>query len=58
MRMKDPSNSEMLINFKRQLATMSADDWDNIPDAMDYGHKRSKRADKYTPLPDRMIMEG
>ena len=58
MKMEDKSNSEMLINFKRQQQTMSKDDWDSIPDAVSYGNKRNRRAEKYTPVPDRVIMEG
>eukprot|EP01083_Nonionella_stella_P289971 986707_1 len=47
---------------KRRLAELSADDWENIPEAGDLSRKRQKtststRSEKFTPVPD-SILQG
>jgi len=37
--------------------SMRPDDWLNIPEIGDYKHRKSKREDKYTPVPDNVILE-
>jgi len=49
-----PAINEQFKDTKRQLATLSYEEWMNIPEAGDYKVKKQKR-EKYVPVPDTII---
>lgn len=51
-----PSIAQQFSDLKRDLGTVSYDEWESIPDAVDYSIKKIKK-EKYTPVPD-SVVEG
>lgn len=54
-RKEKPTLPEQLKDAKRQLSTLTHEDWLSIPEANDYKVKKVKRAEKYVPVPDKII---
>jgi len=57
-RKKRPVLEEMFAVHKRQLGEMTVEDWESIPEALDYSRQykiNQKNRDKYTPAPDSLI---
>jgi len=55
-RKEKPTITEQLKDAKRQLSTLSYDDWMSIPDATGGPKgKQVKRAEKYIPVPDKIL---
>jgi pre-mRNA-processing factor 6 len=57
-RAERPKIQQQFADLKRNLATMSEDDWFNIPDVGNISGKRSKKAslkERYTPVPDSLL---
>jgi len=58
MRKERPTISQQFADIKKDLANLSKEDWENIPDEMpDYTVKKKKK-ERYTPVPDRIIEKG
>lgn len=49
-----PKYQEQFADLKRQLANVTRDQWESIPDNVDRSHTRVK-ADRYIPTPDNLI---
>ena len=47
--------SEQFVDLKRDLATITEEQWENIPEAKDYSIEKRKR-DRYVPVPDSMLV--
>ena len=54
-RKEKPTLPEQNKDAKRQLSTLSYTDWESIPEAGDYTVKKVKRAEKYVPVPDKIL---
>ncbi|XP_065843636.1 pre-mRNA-processing factor 6-like [Oscarella lobularis] len=56
-RKERPKIQQQFSDLKRQLATVSENEWSNIPDVGDTRTKkqRNPRPDRYTPVPDSLI---
>jgi len=58
MRKEKPTISQQFADIKKELASLSKDDWENIPDDLpDYTVKKKKK-ERYTPIPDRIFEKG
>lgn len=53
-RAENPKITEQFADLKRQLAEVSADEWEAIPDIGDYTIKRQKR-ETFAPAPDSLL---
>jgi len=56
-RQEKPKISDQFVDLKKDIAELTAADWEGIPDVGDYSllYKQKKRNDIYTPLPDHII---
>ncbi|WCJ22718.1 Pre-mRNA-processing factor 6 [Euphorbia peplus] len=56
-RASNPKITEQFADLKRNLSTMSAQDWDFIPDIGDYSfkNKKMKRFESFVPVPDTLL---
>ena len=54
-RKEKPTLPEQNKDAKRQLSKLSLTDWESIPEAGDYSIKKVKRAEKYVPVPDKIL---
>lgn len=52
-----PRIADQFSDLKRELATVTADQWDAIPEIGDYGLrlKQSRKKDSFTPVPDSLL---
>lgn len=52
-----PKIQQQFSDLKRSLATVSAEEWCNIPEVGDSRNRkqRNPRAEKFTPLPDSVL---
>jgi pre-mRNA-processing factor 6 len=56
-RKENPTINDQFKDAKRQLSTLSVDEWMAIPEAHDFKVKKQKR-EKYVPVPDKIIEAG
>jgi len=57
-RKERPIIQDQFKDLKRNLSTLKEDDWNNLPEALDYSRQNkmmSKVRDKFTPMPDTFI---
>ncbi|MCO5550525.1 hypothetical protein L7F22_004012 [Adiantum nelumboides] len=55
-RASNPKITEQFANLKRKLSTMSAEEWDSIPEIGDYSlRNKKKRFESYIPVPDTLL---
>ncbi|KAL6211299.1 hypothetical protein ACLB2K_016526 [Fragaria x ananassa] len=55
-RASNPKITEQFANLKRQLYTVSAEEWDKIPDIGDYSARNKKRKfESFVPVPDTLF---
>ncbi|XP_050366231.1 protein STABILIZED1 [Argentina anserina] len=55
-RASNPKITEQFATLKRQLYTVSADEWDKIPDIGDYSARnKKKKFESYVPPPDTLL---
>ncbi|KAL3621600.1 Protein STABILIZED1 [Castilleja foliolosa] len=49
--------AEKFVDLKRKLHTMSAEDWDSIPEVGDYflRNKKNRRFESFAPVPDTLL---
>ena len=58
MRKERPTISQQFADVKKDLANLTKDDWENIPDELpDYTVKKKKK-ERFTPVPDRILEKG
>lgn len=62
-RTKRPRIQEQFRDLKNNLGTMSTEQWDEIPEAMDYSRRnkemrKKRRHDRMTPMPDNILEAG
>ncbi|XP_014780302.1 pre-mRNA-processing factor 6 [Octopus bimaculoides] len=59
-RQERPKIQQQFSDLKRELASVSYDDWMNLPEVGDARNKRQRnpRADKFTPLPDSLLADA
>jgi pre-mRNA-processing factor 6 len=52
-----PKIADQFADLKRELATVTADQWDAIPDVGDHSLKLKQKSRKeiYTPVPDYLL---
>lgn len=50
-----PTLGSQFSDLKRELAKLSYDDWNSLPDIGDYTIKRKKQ-ERFTPITDTVIM--
>ncbi|EKX73881.1 conserved hypothetical protein [Theileria equi strain WA] len=56
MRSEKPTISQQLEHFKRDLMTLTKDEWESIPEIGDYSAKKKRQKRQvYTPAPDSLI---
>jgi len=60
-RKETPKIQQQFSDLKRQLASITNDEWANIPEVGDLTRKKSKRsqnkmADRFTPVPDSVLL--
>uniref|UniRef100_A0A7S3EEL7 PRP1 splicing factor N-terminal domain-containing protein n=2 Tax=Rhodosorus marinus TaxID=101924 RepID=A0A7S3EEL7_9RHOD len=53
-RAQNPTITQQFSDLKRELSSVSASEWDSIPDVGDYSVKKQK-LEKYTPAPDSLL---
>ncbi|CAL1406605.1 unnamed protein product [Linum trigynum] len=55
-RASNPKITEQFADLKRKLHTMSANDWESIPDIGDYSlRNKKKRFESFVPVPDTLL---
>ncbi|KAH7528301.1 hypothetical protein FEM48_Zijuj05G0058200 [Ziziphus jujuba var. spinosa] len=55
-RESNPKITEQFADLKRKLCTLSAQEWDNIPEIGDYSfRKKKKRFESFVPVPDTLF---
>lgn len=55
-RANNPKITEQFADLKRKLYTMSASDWDSIPEIGDYSSRnKKKRFESFVPVPDTLL---
>ncbi|ERN19157.1 hypothetical protein AMTRI_Chr10g232660 [Amborella trichopoda] len=55
-RASNPKITEQFADLKRKLHTMSAQDWDSIPEIGDYSlRNKKKRFESFVPVPDTLL---
>ncbi|KAI3940978.1 hypothetical protein MKW92_005708 [Papaver armeniacum] len=56
-RASNPKITEQFADLKRKLHTVSAQEWDNIPEIGDYssGRNKKKRFESFVPVPDTLL---
>ncbi|PWA91115.1 hypothetical protein CTI12_AA093040 [Artemisia annua] len=55
-RASNPKITEQFADLKRKLVTLSAAEWDSIPEIGDYSSRnKKKRFESFTPVPDTML---
>ena len=54
-RKEKPTLPEQLKDAKRQLSMLKEEDWLAIPEAADRSIKKVKRAEKYVPVPEKLL---
>ncbi|KAL8142470.1 hypothetical protein V2J09_015502 [Rumex salicifolius] len=55
-RASNPKITEQFADLKRKLYTMSADEWDNIPETGDHSNRnKKKRFESFVPVPDTLL---
>eukprot|EP01027_Heterolobosea_sp_BB2_P016193 GEZU01023080.1.p1 GENE.GEZU01023080.1~~GEZU01023080.1.p1 ORF type:complete len:983 (-),score=312.18 GEZU01023080.1:84-3032(-) len=52
-----PKIQQQFVDIKKDLATLSEEDWMNIPDIGDYSIRKQKR-ETYTPVPDSLLEQA
>ena len=51
----DHSVTAKFVDLKRELAKVSTEEWESIPECVDLSIKKRKK-DKYTPVPDSLVV--
>lgn len=57
----NPSIQTMFADAKRDLQTVSLEEWADLPESGDFRAKRTKKAnekERYTPIPDSILLSG
>ncbi|GAB2274984.1 Protein STABILIZED1 [Dionaea muscipula] len=55
-RASNPKITEQFADLKRKLYTLSADEWDSIPEVGDYSlRNKKKRFESFVPVPDTLL---
>ncbi len=57
MRAERPKIQQQFLDLKKDLASVSMDEWDSIPEIGDHRYKRA-RPQRYTPVPDSIVLES
>jgi pre-mRNA-processing factor 6 len=63
IRKETPKIQQQFSDLKRQLASVSNEEWANIPEVGDLTRKKSRRstnkmADRFTPVPDSVLLSS
>eukprot|EP00053_Salpingoeca_punica_P018929 m.188305 g.188305 ORF g.188305 m.188305 type:complete len:922 (+) comp17534_c0_seq2:46-2811(+) len=55
-RKERPKIQQQFVDLKRDLAKVSAEEWDNLPEVADIGKKvKKQRTERFTPMPDSFL---
>lgn len=62
-RKKRPRIQEQFTDLKRELKTMTDEEWEELPESLDYSRRnkrmrQQRRMDRFTPVPDNIIESG
>ena len=57
-RQERPKIQQQFADLKRDLGSVSEDEWSSIPDIGDRSIKRQKRPEKLTPVPDSVLQRS
>ena len=58
LRATKPTIQQQFRDAKMQLATVSKEEWDSIPEIGDYTVKRQRRAERFTAAPDSLLAQA
>ena len=57
LKKRNPQARDLMKDLLKEVSQMSGQDWINIPEYIGKGKGKSKKEDKYTPLPDMMLSD-